>query len=218
MALMWVWSFKGMSWAGWPRSGRFGININPWQWAQNVRQMLQEAGSYCYLFIVMYMVGRYVKLTVSLMRAIIMDRLSFREAYSALFRWIIREIAAQTSSLVWALCFSPDLARKAFCSLHPLHPPLRIFLSAQERMGRCSCSFFSPWACSFVHCWNNFYLPRSVPGFSPKTIKTESIYLYICIWAAQKSSLLSLPICPSSCLLSLNRSVTRAVWDCIRES
>ena len=29
----------------------------------------------------MYMVGRYVKLTVSLMQVIIMDRLSFREAY-----------------------------------------------------------------------------------------------------------------------------------------
>ena len=43
-------------------------------------------GSYCSLFIVFYMSIGYLKVTVSLMRAIILERLSFQEAYSRYVR------------------------------------------------------------------------------------------------------------------------------------
>ena len=50
--------------------------VNPWKYLQQVWQTLRETGSYCSLFIVFYMSIRNLKVTVSLMRAMILERLS----------------------------------------------------------------------------------------------------------------------------------------------
>ena len=60
--------------------------VNPWSYVEKIHQRAQEVGSYCSLFIVLYMTVRYIKLTVSLMRAMILERLSFREAYGKYVR------------------------------------------------------------------------------------------------------------------------------------
>ena len=78
--------------------------VNPWSYVEKIHQGAQEVGSYCSLFIVLYMTVRYLKLTFSLMRAMIMERLSFREAYGK--------------------CIRPDLA--IYNSLAALHRALEL--------------------------------------------------------------------------------------------
>ena len=81
-------------------------------YVQQVNQRLQEIGSYCSLFIVLYMTIRYIKLTVSLMRAMILERLSFQEA----FRKYVRPDQQIYRSLV-ALYRALDLEGTSLCQL-----------------------------------------------------------------------------------------------------
>ena len=65
----------------------------------------------------------------------------------------------------------------------------------ERRRRRHSCPSSSSSACSSVHCWDPTVRPLITstslspsPGFSPKTIKTECVCIYIYIWAAPKLS------------------------------
>ena len=78
------------------------VKVNPWSYIQQVRQTLQEIGCYCSLFIILYMSIRNLKLTVSLIRAMILERLSFREAsgkYLRPDRQIYQSLAALHQAL-----------------------------------------------------------------------------------------------------------------------